>query len=235
MATMIGDNIGAFLVGPADLSAELAETCIDIIQRADELAGGADRCLVNDDETAGRATLLVKQIIEATKAATDRQRTAKKPYQELADVAFDFFKPPLKKLADAKQLALSKLDGYRKQQERIAADARRAAEDAARLAQEAQMVADLDTAFELEERAQVAQAVAAAVKPPSEIRSAYGHLATARKSWAFRVVNREMVPRMFLTVNEAAIKAQIAGRTKGRAPEPIAGIEFYEIESTVVR
>lgn len=233
MATMIGDNIGAFLIGPADLSAELAEVNIDVIQRADELAGGAERCVVNDDDTAGRATLLVKQIIEATKSATDRQQTAKKPYQELATTAFDFFKPPLLKLAEAKHKTLAKLDGYRREQARIAA----AAEAEARKAAEAVAAAaakSIDDAIEAEQRALDAAAVAVAARP-AEIRSAFGHLAGARKDWKHRVTDIALVPRHLLMINESAVKAHIKARPKDQPPAALPGIEFYEIETTVVR
>ena len=179
--------------------------------------------------------MLVKQIIEATKAATDRQKTAKKPYQELADCAFEFFKSPLAKLNDAKHKTLAKLDAYRREVERAVAEARTRAEAEARAAAEAAAKAtDLDEAFEAEQRATQAAAVAQTVKVP-EIRSAYGHLAQGRKAWVFRVTDIAAVPRQFLMLNEAAIKAQIAARPKGQAPSPIAGIEFEEITSTIVR
>lgn len=235
MATMIGHNIALLEpVSPVELSNYLAEANIDVIERADELAGGAERCAVNDDDTAGRATLLVKQIIEATKAATDRQRTAKKPYQELADVAFDFFKPVLVQLAEAKHKALTKLDQFRRERERIAAEERAKAEaEARRAAEEAAKATDLDAAFEAEQRAQAA-VVAQTVKAP-EIRSAYGHLATERKTWVYEVTDMAAVPRQFLMLNDAAVKAHIKARQKDHPPAPVPGIAFKEQSVTVVR
>lgn len=232
MATMIGHNS---LDDAERLTVDLAESNIDVVERADELAGGADRCAVVDEDTAGKATLLVKQIIAAIRITEERQRQAKRPYQQLAEVAFDFFKPHLGRLSDAKAKALGKLDGYRREVERIAAEARRKAEEEAKAAAEAAAKAEtIDAAFEAEQKAEMARTVAQTVKPP-EIRSAYGHLAGTRKSWSYRVTDLNAVPRQFLMLNDAAVKAAIKARPKDQPPAPVPGIEFIEVETTVVR
>lgn len=233
MATMLGHNQPMSQIEIVE--AEIAEISRDIVDRANELAGGADRCAVKDEETAGKAALLAKQINEAIKVATDRQKAAKKPYQELADAAFDWFKPTLSKLAEAKQLTLSKLDTYRRDIEAKAAAARKAAEDVARkAAEEAAKAKTLDDAFDANMRLEAAQAQAAAVVVP-EVRSVYGHVATSRKTWDYEVANADAVPRQFLMVNHDAIKAHMKARQKDKAPTPIPGITFFEKTQTVVR
>lgn len=231
--TMIGHN-----QPPSPVEALLAEidaSSRDLTERASELAGGAERCVVNDDDTASRATLLAKQINEAIKAATDRQKAAKEPYRILADAAFNWFKPTLDKLDAAKRSTLAKLDAYRRQREAEAEAKRKAAEEAARkAAEEAAKAKTLDDAFDAQVRLEVAQAQAAAVVIP-EVRSAYGHLATGRKTWDYEVANADAVPRQFLMVNHDAIKAHMKARQKDKAPTPIPGITFFEKTQTVVR
>lgn len=217
------------------LVAELNATCVDLIERANELAGGAERCVVNDDDTAGRATLLVKQLSEAIKAAADRQRGAKEPHRILADAAFNWFKPVLLSLEQSKAKALGKLDAYRRDIEAKAAEVRRIAEEEALRAERAARAAQtLDDAFEAQQRAEAAQAQLTQAPAP-EIRSAYGHLATGRKTWDYEVADPNVVPRNFLMVNHEAIKAHIKSRPKDKAPFPIPGINFFEKTQTVVR
>lgn len=231
--TMIGHNqppspVEALLI-------EIEATSSDLTERASELAGGAERCVVNDDDTASRATLLAKQINEAIKVATDRQKAAKEPYRVLADAAFNWFKPTLDKLDTAKRATLGKLDAYRRQREAEAEAKRKAAEDAARkAAEEAAKAKTLDDAFDAKVRLEAAQAQAAAVVVP-EVRSAYGHVATGRKTWDYEVANAEAVPRHFLQINHDAIRAHMKARQKDKPPTPIPGITFFEKTTTVVR
>lgn len=236
MATKIGHNYALLEpVTAIEITNYLEEANIDVTERADELAGGADRCVVTDDETAGKAALLVKQINEAIKVAEERQKSAKEPYRVLADTAFGWFKPALEKLATAKRSALGKLDAYRRDIEAKAAAARKAAEEVARkAAEEAAKATTLDDAFDAQVRLEAAQAQAAAVVVP-EVRSVYGHVATGRKTWDYEVANADAVPRQFLMVNHDAIKAHIKARQKDKAPTPIPGIAFFEKTQTVVR
>jgi septal ring factor EnvC (AmiA/AmiB activator) len=234
MATVLSNN------PPSDveiLRDRLTEENRDLIERVEELTGGADRCAVTDDETAGKAALLVKLINETTKTATDRQKEAKRPHAELADAAFGYFKPILGDLAGAKTATLTKLDRFRQEQERKAAEERRRLEEEARKRQEeadriaakAKTDTDLDLAVEVEQQARAA-AEAAAVVAPKEIRSSYGHLASARKTWDYRIIDPSQVPSAYMMVNEAAIKVAIKGGAR-----KIPGVEIFEKTQTVVR
>jgi hypothetical protein len=234
MATVLSNN------PPSDveiLRDRLAEENLDLIERVDELAGGAERCAVTDDDTAGKAALLVKLINETTKTATDRQKEAKRPHAELADAAFGYFKPMLGNLANAKTSTLAKLDRYRQEQERKAAEERRRLEEEARKRQEeadriaamAKTETDIDLAVEVEQQARQAAEQAATVAP-KEIRSNYGHLASARKTWDYRIIDPSQVPSAYMMVNEAAIKVAIKGGAR-----KIPGVEIFEKTVTVVR
>ena len=53
-----------------------------------------------------------------------------------------------------------------------------------------------------------------------------------RKTWKARVVDAALVPREFLTVNQAALDA-FAKAVKGATP--VAGVEFYEDATLAIR
>lgn len=237
VATGIGLGHNAPPLDVDILRERLAEQNADLSQRVDELLGGAVRCNVMNDEQAGKATLLVKLINDVTKLAESRQKEAKRPHAELADAAFGFFKDWLKQLAHAKQSTLQKLDHFRDEQERKAAAERRRLEDEARKRQEeadslaaiAKTDTDLDLAVEVEQQGRAA-AEQAAVVAPKEIRSSYGHLASARKTWDYRIIDPNQVPSAYMMVNEAAIKVAIKGGAR-----KIPGVEIFEKTQTVVR
>ena len=57
-----------------------------------------------------------------------------------------------------------------------------------------------------------------------------GNKASASVTWTHRVVDADKVPRQFLMVNEAAIKAAIKGGTR-----KIEGVEIFEAAKTAIR
>lgn len=240
LAAEIGHNLP-----PSDvelLIEKLDAQSQDIKKRADELLAGADRCVITDTETAGKASLLVGLIMTATDTTKERQKEAKRPHFELANAAFDYFKPVLDKLNTAKAKTLAALKAFDDEQERIAVierqrladEARRAQEEADRIAADATTDNDIAKAIALEEKATAAIEIAQTVQAPV-IRSAFGQLATPRMNWTFRVVNLDLVPRHFLMLNEAAIKAHIKAAPKGKAPADLAGVEFFQEKTMAVR
>lgn len=213
----------------------LREQSRDLVSRIDELTASANRRTVADDDDAGKATLLVKQILEEERAVAARQKEAKRPHAELADAAFGYFKPMLLQLESLKRGLLGKLDAYRRElEQRAQAERRRLAQEAALKAAEAAEADDLDSAMDAEQASQRIVEQAATVAP-APIRSDYGHVASARKTWEYELVDLAAVPRQFLMLNDAAIKAHIKTRQKDRPPVPVAGLTFIERTSTVVR
>lgn len=57
-----------------------------------------------------------------------------------------------------------------------------------------------------------------------------GNMASASVKWTHRVTDPDKVPRQYLMVNEAAIKAAVAGGTRS-----IAGVEIFEAAKTAFR
>lgn len=68
------------------------------------------------------------------------------------------------------------------------------------------------------------------VREAGRVTSFSGVKATASRKWVHEVTDATQVPRQFLMVNEAAIKAAIAGGTR-----EIAGVRIYEDVRTAIR
>lgn len=73
--------------------------------------------------------------------------------------------------------------------------------------------------------------------PPAPVREvarvvsiATGNTASASVKWTHRVTDPDKVPRQYLMVNEAAIKAAVAGGTR-----TIEGVEIFEAAKTAIR
>lgn len=68
------------------------------------------------------------------------------------------------------------------------------------------------------------------VKDAARVTSFSGAKATASRKWVHEVTNAAEVPRQYLMVNDAAIKAAIAGGTR-----EIPGVRIYEDVRTAIR
>lgn len=142
----IGSNSGA------SLAEVLAETTEAMVARAADLAAAAGRAAVTDEETAGKATILAKMIRDHVKAVDEAREQAKKPYLEAgrtidahyngiagALVTYDAKKRPV---GGPLHDVIGMIDAYRREQDRLAAEARQRLEDEARAAREAAAAAD---------------------------------------------------------------------------------------------
>lgn len=216
---------------------KLREENRDLAERVDELLGGAERCAVTDMESAGKATLLGNMLHAAYKMAEERQKAAKKPHAELADAAFGFFKDWLSRLNAAKKATATKVDEFRAEQDRKAAEVRRRLEEEARerqaeadrLAASAKTDGDLDLAVRVEQQARESAAQAAEISTP-EIRSSYGHLASSTKRWTHTITDPTKIPRQYMSVDEIKIRAAVTSGVRD-----IPGVHIYEKSQTVFR
>lgn len=230
----------------ATLLVERLETsAADIINRASDLYAASARIpdTIPDEETAGRVAAFVKQITIAEKSTEDRRKAEKSVYDELGKAVQDFFKPVSDKLAEAKRTANAKLLAYQREQQRkadeerrrIEAEARKKREEAEIRAAEAKTDDDFDRAIAAEAEAKRTAAKAAAVAAPTQVRSSFGVTASVRKTLAFVIEDETAIPRQFLMVNEAAIKAHMKGAAKGQLPSPIPGVRFLWNEQMVTK
>lgn len=98
---------------------------------------------------------------------------------------------------------------------------------------------------EARDRAAVARVESSEAKADAKVKAAQltrsrtdlGVVSSLRTTWVFQVDDADEVPRLYLSVNEGAIRAAIkAATTKdGKCPLKIPGVRIYEKQESVVR
>lgn len=130
----------------------------------------------------------------------------------------DFFKKLAKPLEEAASAAVAAINAWQR---------KKLEEERERQRKEAEQAKAKATPFD-EEPPPASPPVQAAARV---ISSATGKVAaSANRFWNFRVVDTDKVPRRFLIVNEAAIKAAVAGGLR-----EIDGVEIFEDVRTAIR
>lgn len=143
-------------------------------------------------------------------------------------------------LADAERVVKGQIGNFVAEQQRIAREAEKKAREAelerARLEAQAEserLALEDALVLEAEGNMQAAEAVMANPAPapiryvaPAPVAPQVAQVSgvSMREDWDFRIVNENLIPREYLTVNESAIRA-MGKITKGKAK--IAGVEFY--------
>lgn len=273
----------------AILQAQLVETHQPLIERADQLAGMAERLppSCDDEDTAQKLADGIKSCAAFEKNSEAARVSAKEPHLAAGRAVDGWFKKladPVtgvknsmarlltayqrKKEAEERErlrAAAAEAERLRKEEERkrreAEAAARKAQEEADRLAREAaKSKADAEAAAKAqaaaekaaeEAREAAAQAAVAreeatsakadATAKPAELtrtRSDLGSVASLRRTWTYEVEDDQAVPRMFLTVDHAAIKAFIKSSTDkktGQCKAKIPGVRIFEQHDSVVR
>lgn len=209
-----------------------------ILKRRDELLAGVERApkTVGDDETAGKVADLIRMIAAAAKASEAARVAAKEPHLEAGRAVDGWFKKITDPLTKAKAAVQAPLDAYLRgkadaERRRRDEEAKALAEAAAREAATMQTTAQMDAAIAIEEKA--AEARDAAQAKPAEMartRGDFGSVATLRATWKHEITDETKVPREYLMVNDAAIKAAIKAKVRS-----IPGIRIYEDQSVMVR
>lgn len=160
--------------------------------------------------------------------------------------------------AEARRIAAEEARLAREAQAR-AAEERRLAEEAERQAREATNAAEREAARlakesadraaaearEAKDKAAAARQDANTAREESQVKAAeltrertdLGTVASLRTTWAHEVEQDELVPRLYLSVNDGAIRAAIkAATTKdGKCPLKIPGVRIYPKQESVVR
>lgn len=220
------------------VQAELTGAHAPILRRRDELLAALDRvpASVGNDETAGKVADFIKQLTACTKAAETARVGAKEPHLEASRAVDGFFKRVTEPLTAAKATIQQRLDFYLR--EKAAVEQRRRADEAAEMEKLAKAAADrvqtdaqMNAAIAVEERAAEARQEAQA-KPAdmARTRGDFGAVATLRSVWTFKITELAEVPRAYLMVNEAAIKAAVKAGARD-----IPGVSIYQEQSAMVR
>ncbi|MDX8409408.1 MAG: YqaJ viral recombinase family protein [Mariprofundales bacterium] len=184
-----------------------------------------------DEQEAIRLERIRKQQEELRRQQEEEQRLlreaqAKRAAEERAAAAAEQARIDAElKAARAKQDAAAAEEAKRQAE----AAAQRYKEQAARAAEAAKA-----EAARLEEEAKArAQALEQETKVNTPTRGMTGATASKRKTWAFEVVDKAMVPMDWLLIDEKAIGAAI--RRKRQPVREIPGVRIFQQSSTVVR
>lgn len=182
----------------------------DMEQRARALAATLPAAALPDKiETDEQAKALSKFIADARNFAKDAnaaQRIERAPYDALDHEIVTFFTVMAGGLGTLATMARDRLDAYTSAK---AYEARKAA-----------------AAFDMP---------APATKDAGRIRGAGGVSVSAASRWTYDVVDFDKVPRELMRVNDAAVRATIAGLKATGAPMAIPGLALREEISARVR
>lgn len=225
---------------------DLAEQTDEVRKRAADLLAGLARMpeTITDRAIAERAAAFAKQLGAHARIVEDWREKEKGKWDDIAGAVHRFLKPIVESLDAGKKTVNARILAFDQAERSRAAEEQRIAlkraqferEEAERLAREAQTDGDLDAAIQHETAAREIAQQAAHIEAPRQIRAGdYGVTASVRRTVAFRVVDLDAVPRQYLMLNEAAVKAHAKTAQKGELPTPVAGIEFHWNEQMVSR
>lgn len=182
------------------------------IERAEEAKREARRL---EQEAKEKKDREAAEAAKAAKAKADREIAEAKEKRDRE--AREAKEEAERKAAEAKEAA-DRAKDERREQERVAAEAR-------------------DRAAASTQRANTAGRAAQAKQSElSRTRTDLGAIASLRTVWEFEVIDAEAVPRLYLSVNEAAIAAAIKAATiDGKCSLKIDGVRIYPKTDSVVR
>ena len=228
MNSMIGHNRGPLSEIARD---DLDEAGRPLATLAKRLAAEPAPDSIVDRDEAGRATERVRNITGAINDIDAAHKLAKAPYLNAAR-ACDAWRDEISRpLTDRKIQLLTALADF--QRAEAEAERRRREEEAANARAFAErLTAQADPAAKRAEH--LATAIEAHAAAPdagmSRVRSRTGALASLRSTRNFRIVDATLVPREYLVVDDATVRARMRAGIR-----EIPGIEIFETQTTVVR
>lgn len=179
-----------------------------------------------------------REAAAAAKAEADRKAAAAKEEADRKAVAAKAEAD--RRAAEAKRKADEEAAAAKAAADRRAAEAKAAAEkaEAERKEQERQTKLARESAQKAaDEKAIADKAASAKAAEMSRIRTDLGAVASLRTTWQFTVEDADKVPRLYLSVNEGAIRAAIKGATTpdNKCSLTIPGVVIYPKTESVVR
>jgi hypothetical protein len=195
---------------------------------------------IRDDDEQGNAAEFVRQLRAFVKAAEDLRRQLGQPYLDCTstlNTAFKKLEASVITGREAVDEALTQYARMRALEERrrreAEAEAKRKAAELAELQARKSGAGDptWDRAVDTAQRAEKAERAAAAGPADlSRVRGDMGAVASLREHWDYEVTDADAVPRLYLHINPAAIRAAIAGGAR-----EIAGLRIFDASKVQVR
>lgn len=221
-------------LNPIDLSD--AKACEAEVAQYEKLSG----IIVNSQMSMNQAVDIIR-MVDTFEGEIEKKRTSiTKPLDIAKKAVMDLFRPSKEKCNSISAALRQKVSDYQRQQ-REAEEKERA-----RLEKEAQAKAKeeqqklLDKAAEHEANGNLKQAEKTLAKAQEvapkqvlvapKVENPTG--ASFKKVWRYRIVNEQLIPHEYLTVNEKAIQS-IATAFEGKKEVP--GVEFFAENITIIR
>lgn len=239
------DELQMRFVARKDRGAALAAA---ITRWCEKFTTASGEIVIPDDDGQAKSTDFARQIKVEIDAIEAARKATKESVLEAGRVIDGFFNAtlagPLVIGANAIRKAMTAYAVKKADEEAAArrAEAQRLAEEAARKAVEAEATrsdAAMHDALVTEQRAIDTAAEAQAPRAgmaAAAIKTDMGGSAGLRGTWKHRIIAEAKVPKKFLMVNDAAIKAEIKAKTRdGECSAAIPGIEIYLERSITVR
>ena len=218
---------------PAELARPIVVISEQAIQRAQDLEQEARTIEIVDQETANRASALLKEISRFKKDIEESRLEVFRPFREFIEQGKSEAEKATLPLTEGYVIAQRKMTAFiAEQEERIRKQQaeqlkkQQAAQEAQRKAQEAQQKAEREAQaaktaaqrakaeearVKAEEEARKAQALAETPAPPAPAPVAVSGVKT-NKTVTFNVLDFAKLPDAYKMVNEAAIKADVKAK-----------------------
>lgn len=190
---------------------------------------------IETEDQARNCADLAAQLRSAYKEAESKRVLEKKPFDELAAVAHNWFGRYTAAFTAMGKAVIARADSY--QAAKREAERKRLAEEAARQRAEAERLAQanqIEAAVQVAEAAQKTEAQAAA-PAVGHTTGALGGSLGSRTVWEFEVVDIAKLPPEYLLPNTAAIRAFMNGQTKQKKTPALPGVTFKQVTSTTGR
>lgn len=183
---------------------------------AAQLVPAEIRAIESDDEAGdyAEAARALKEVAKAIEAARTKEKQQILADGRTVDGYFSGLSQPVKDAIDKVVGAINRFQSAKLAAERVATAAREKAER--------------EAAALFDEPAPMAAPVV--VREAARVVSTGGALASASTKWTHEVLDPSLVPRNYLMVNEAAIKAAVAGGLRN-----IPGVRIFETVRTAIR
>jgi hypothetical protein len=244
-APLTRDEIFAYLDYAADT----------LQRRRDDLVATLTACAqayatLPDPETAGEVAENIRMAAALGRTIEEHRKAAKAPFWvggKAVDTWFQQFCAPLAAAMAPVQAVLDAFGRRLEAEQRAEAEARRQAALASAdhwslAAADAIAEGAVDSAL-LDRAAATARAAAEAIEQAearpadlSRVRGVYGSVASLRETWGYTVTDLDAVPRAYLMVNDAAVKAAMKQKdSRGRPMVAIPGVQWTATQTMSVR
>lgn len=196
---------------------------------------------VTDDETAGHAVDLIKQINEASKEVEKIRKEEKEPYLTKCRLVDGFFGDYTTSLASAKAKTQKPLDVFARkkaeeERKRLAEEAERKRLEAEKLAAEASTSEQLDEAVKAEDAAKSAETASTAKASDLSVIQGSGVSSSLRTRWVGEITDKNALDLEKLRhyIPADALQKALNAYVKDGHRE-LSGAKIYEEMKSVVR